>query len=147
MQLNPRNHEFLPKTKINFPRFKGGDPTYLLYKANKYFEYHKTSEDNKLSLVALHFDGAASSWFQWLETNYQVRSWHEFTFQIHIRFGPSPFDDPNTQLSKLSQTGSIAEYEARFQRISNKIPGLPESFLKRCYIGGLRWDIQREEVI
>lgn len=54
---------------------------------------------------------------------------------------PSPYDDPNTQLSRLTQTTTIADYESKFQRISNKIPGLPALFLKGCYIGGLRWDI------
>lgn len=81
-----------------------------------------------------------------METNNQVRSWNEFTFQLHIRFGPSPYEDLNTQLARLSQTGSIADYETRFQQISNKIPGLPESFLKGCYIGGLRGDIQCEVI-
>lgn len=60
--------------------------------------------------------------------------------------GPSPYEDPNTQLSKLTQTGTVADYENKFQKISNKIPGLPESFLKGCYIGGLRSDIQCEVI-
>lgn len=78
--LIPRAQDFIPKTRIDFPRFESGDPTEWLCKVNKYFEYHKTSEDSKLSLVALHLDGVASSWYQWLETNHQVRSWHDFSF-------------------------------------------------------------------
>lgn len=140
--LAPRNQDFIPKTWIDFPRFERGDSTEWLHKVNKYFEYHKTSEESKMSLVALHLDGAASSWYQWLETNHQVRSWHEFAFQLQIRFGPSPYDDPNTQLSRSTQTSTVADYELKFQKISNKIPGVPESFLKGCYIRGLTWDIQ-----
>lgn len=49
----------------------------------------------------------------------------------------APYEDLNTQLSKLTQTGTVADYEAKFQRIFNKIPGLPESFLKGCYIEGV----------
>lgn len=81
-----------------------------------------------------------------METNHQVRSWADFIFQIHVRFGPSPYEDPNTQLAKLTQTGIVADYEAKFQKISNKIPWLPESFLNWCYIGGLRGDIQCEVI-
>lgn len=81
-----------------------------------------------------------------METNHQIRSWADFAFQLHVRFGPSPYNDPNTQLTRHTQTGTVVDYEVNFQRISNKILGLPESFLKGCYIGGLRWDIQREVI-
>lgn len=83
-----RGEDFYRKAKVDFPRFESGDPTEWIYKVNKYFEFNKISEDSKLPLVALHLDGAASSWYQWLETNHQVRSWVEFTFQIQIRWDP-----------------------------------------------------------
>lgn len=137
-----RQIEQVQKPKLVFPHFEGGDPTEWLYKVNKFFEYHKTPEAQKLSLTAIHLDGVASSWYQWMETNHLVRSWLDFEMQIQIRFGPSPYEDPNTQLAKLKQTGTVAEYEVKFQSLTNKIPGLPESFLKGCYIGGLRHDIQ-----
>lgn len=89
LNLGTRSDESHKKTKVDCSRFKSGDPTEWLYKVNKYFEYHKIAEENKLSLVALHLDGAASSWFQWMETNHQVRSGGDFIFQIHVRFGPS----------------------------------------------------------
>ena len=44
---------------------------------------------------------------------------------LHIKFGHSLYEDPNTWLSKLQQTGAVSDYEVKFQRISNKIPGLP----------------------
>ncbi|KAK1382254.1 hypothetical protein POM88_019989 [Heracleum sosnowskyi] len=66
--------------------------------------------------------------------------------QIRIRFGPSPYEDPNTQLAKLKQTGAVVDYEVQFQSLTNRIPGLPESFLKGCYIGGLKHDIQCEVI-
>lgn len=66
--------------------------------------------------------------------------------QIRIRFGPSPYEDHNTQLTKLKQTGTIANYEVKFQLLTNRNHGLPESVLKGCYIGELRPDIQCEVI-
>lgn len=128
------------------PRFESGDPTYWLYKVRKYFEYHRTSEDGKLPLAILHLDGAAPSWFRWLQTNRQVRSWQEFVFQMQARFGPSPYDGPSTQLFRLYQSSTIEEYEYQRHKITNKIPGLPDSYLKRCNMGGLRWDSKKEVI-
>ncbi|KAL8103484.1 hypothetical protein AgCh_027901 [Apium graveolens] len=145
-QHNYRYNEFVPKTKLTFPRFGSGEPTEWLYKVNKFFEYHRTPETHKLSLATLHLDGAASIWYQWMETNHLVHTWPEFEMQIRIQFGPSPYEDPNTQLKKLKQTGTITDYKVKFQYLTNRIHGLPESFLKGCYIGGLRHDIQCEVI-
>ena len=140
---NHRYNDFVQKPKLTCPRFESGDPTEWLYKINKFFEYHRTPETHKLSLATLHLDGAASTWYQWMETNHLVRTWPEFEMQIRIRFGPSPYEDPNTQLAKLKQTGTFTDYEVQFQSLTN---GLPESFLKGRYIGGLRHDIQCEVI-
>lgn len=58
-QVGVRTEDHIRKTKIDFPRFESGDPTEWLYKVNKYFEYHKVTEDSKLSLVVLYRDGPA----------------------------------------------------------------------------------------
>lgn len=46
----------------------------------------------------------------------------------------------------MQQTGTVAKYEVKFQHNCNKIPRLPESFLKGYYIEGLRYDIQCEVI-
>lgn len=137
-QPNRHYNDFVQKPKLTFPRFESGDPTEWLYKVSKFFEYQRTPEAHKFSLVTLYLDGAASTWYQWMETNHLVRTWPEFEMQIRIPFGPSPYEDLNTQLAKIKQTGTIADYEVQFQSLTNRIPGLPESFLK----GVLYWWVE-----
>ncbi|XP_077242128.1 uncharacterized protein LOC143882535 [Tasmannia lanceolata] len=76
----------------------------------------------------------------------QLRSWQEFESALKYRFGPSPFDDPQGALSKLTQTGSILDYQAKFEELSNKVYGLSDQFLKSCFISGHKPEIQREVI-
>ncbi|KAJ4959180.1 hypothetical protein NE237_026291 [Protea cynaroides] len=80
--------------RIDFPRFSGGDPTEWLFKVEQFFSFHQTQEIHKISLISIHLDGAASSWFQWMSHNKQLRSWREFELALKFRFGPSAYDDP-----------------------------------------------------
>lgn len=60
---------------------------------------------------------------------------------ILLRFGPTDFDDPLEALTRLRQTTSVAAYQEVFERHSHRADGLPEHFLVRCFIVGLRDDI------
>lgn len=45
---------------------------------------------------------------------------------------------------KLRQTGTHADYQTEFERVSNRVTGLSREALKNCYISGLRTDVQNE---
>ena len=54
-----------PKSiKIDFPRFKGEEPAAQVYKANQYFNYYKTPDQEKLPMAYFHMDGEALVWFE-----------------------------------------------------------------------------------
>jgi len=61
-----------------------------------------------------------------------------------MHFAPSFYDDPQGALCKLNQRGSVNDYLANFGRLSNRIIGLPASFLLNCFISGLIPEIYRE---
>ncbi|KAK1386342.1 hypothetical protein POM88_024077 [Heracleum sosnowskyi] len=50
-----------------------------------------------------------------METNHQIRSWADFTLQLQIRFGHSHYDDPNTQLSKLTKQAHLLNMRSDIQ--------------------------------
>lgn len=60
------------------------------------------------------------------------------------RFAPSFYDDPRGALFKLTQRGTVAQYLAEFERLANRIVGLPPPFLLSCFISGLSPEIRRE---
>ncbi|MCI62705.1 hypothetical protein A2U01_0083962, partial [Trifolium medium] len=43
-----------------------------------------------------------ASWFQWAMRNNLLTSWPVFLDAVHIRFGPTAYEDVEGDLSKLS---------------------------------------------
>lgn len=60
--------------------------------------------------------------------------------QTQIQFRSSPYEVPGTQLSKLVQTTSVADYEVQFQLLATRIYGLSENFQMGCFINGLKYE-------
>ena len=72
----------------------------------------------------------------------RTTNWTEFTKAILLRFGPTDYEDPSEALTRLKQTFSVTEYQEIFEKLSHQIDGLPETFLIRYFIAGLRDEIR-----
>ncbi|KAJ0092522.1 hypothetical protein Patl1_25459 [Pistacia atlantica] len=98
--------------------------------------------DNMLALIG----HPTSRWYQGLVHDGVIRDWQTFVTKIHRRFGPSEYDDPAGSLIKLTQTGSVFEYQATFEGFSSKVSDLSPGFLKSTFISGLKARIRRAVV-
>ncbi|GJX69685.1 transposon ty3-G gag-pol polyprotein [Tanacetum coccineum] len=108
--------EVKPYLKLHFPRFSGDDPT---------------------GCIALQ-------WHRWHTKTRGPLTWEEFTKALLTRFGPTDYDDAAEALHRLKQVTTVAAYQESFERLSNRVDGLPESFLVGCFIGGLKEEIRLE---
>ncbi|MED6203366.1 hypothetical protein PIB30_114821, partial [Stylosanthes scabra] len=54
------------------------------------------------------------------------------------RFTKNIFYDHRTALKDLRQGGSVEEYQARFEELSNRVTGLNEEWLIYLFIAGLQ---------
>lgn len=59
-----------------------------------------------------------------------------------MRFGPSAYEDPEGEFTKLRQNGTVEAYQTHFEMLSNKIPGLSEEFRISTFLSGLRDDLR-----
>jgi hypothetical protein len=50
--------------RIDFPKFDGSDPVGWIYKANKFFYFHRTPYNQMLMLASIHMEGKALVWYQ-----------------------------------------------------------------------------------
>ncbi|KAL0448867.1 UNVERIFIED_CONTAM: hypothetical protein Slati_1443100 [Sesamum latifolium] len=91
--------------------------------------------------------GEAFSWFKWMHTNRQLSSWESFVRALELRFGPSTYDNHQAALFKLRQRGSVSKYQANFERVCNRIVGLPPEAVLNCFLSGLHPHIQWEMAI
>jgi hypothetical protein len=130
--------------KLSVPRFDGSNLTDWLFKIEAFFDFHTTPEVDRLQIVSFHLDGRAAGWFQWAMRNNLLPSWQIFKEAVRLRFGPTTYEDVEGDLSKLTQTGSVAEFQAQFEELMNKVTGISEPLLISFFITGLKRNLRRE---
>nr|GMD47253.1 Transposon Ty3-G Gag-Pol polyprotein [Ipomoea batatas] len=133
-----------PTLKIDLPKFEGTDPHGWIFLMQEYFQYHGIPEDHRLSYVSFMVTGEASEWLRWMKSNNLLRSWPEFLEQVKLRFDPSHFEDFLGRLSKTCQTTTVSAYRAEYEKLLNKVTGVPETVLILMFIAGLKSTIRRE---
>nr|GEU31271.1 transposon Ty3-G Gag-Pol polyprotein [Tanacetum cinerariifolium] len=139
------NGEPKPYLKLFFPRFSGEDPQGWIYQAEQYFEFQKVAEGDRIALASFHFDGIALQWHRWYTKAQGPITWAEFTKVLLVRFGPTNYKDPSEALHRLKQSTTTVIYQETFERLSNRVEGLLESFLVGCFICELKDEIRLED--
>ncbi|XP_020105551.1 uncharacterized protein LOC109722075 [Ananas comosus] len=136
---------FTPRfTKIEFPRFDGEDLKGWLFRCEQFFEVDGTSEEAKVRLAAIHLEGKALQWHQIYMKSRLTRSqptWEEYVVSLNTRFGADLFDDPMAELKNLKQTGTVMEYQDKFDTLLNRVE-LSEEYAVSCFLSGLKEEIQ-----
>nr|GMC71591.1 Transposon Ty3-G Gag-Pol polyprotein [Ipomoea batatas] len=115
-----------------------------IFQIQEYFDYHQTPEPHHLQMAGLCLEGDASEWYRWMKRNRIVHCWHDFLENIEQRFGSSQYEDPLTELAKLIQTGDVMEFQARFEKLMNRVTGVSDNQLVSYIIGVLKPHLKRK---
>ncbi|KAL9448567.1 hypothetical protein AB3S75_015948 [Citrus x aurantiifolia] len=134
----------LRSMKMEVPKFDGSDPNGWVFRIEEFFDFHGTSEPLHLRIVSFHMEGRAAAWYRWMKMNSLLTTWKEFLQNLKHRFGASLYDDPQGNLSKLTQTTTVAEFQTAFEDLMNRVTGISEPLLISFFITGLKPDIRRE---
>lgn len=133
------------RTKIEFPRFAGDDPTEWFNRVAQFFEFQRTPENQKVSLAAFHLEGEANQWWQWMNRTYQeenlIVTWTMFTEELWSRFGPTDGEDFDEALSRVKQSGTLRDYQREFEKLGNRVQGWTQKALVGTFMGGLKPEI------
>ncbi|KAL9418248.1 hypothetical protein AB3S75_041121 [Citrus x aurantiifolia] len=130
--------------KMEVPRFDGSDPHGWVFRVEEFFKFHGTPEHQRLRIVSFHMEGRAAGWYQWMKSNNLLTTWREFLANLKYRFATTLYDDPQGELSKLTQTTTVAEFQSAFEELMNRVNGVSEQLLISFFITGLQQDIRRE---
>ncbi|XP_061344808.1 uncharacterized protein LOC133290697 [Gastrolobium bilobum] len=137
--INENDHQDSHNLRLKVPRFDGSmDAQDWIFKVEQFFDFYDMNETQRLRIAPFYFEGEALSWYQWLKKNTTITSWPMFLQSLQVRFGSSEWEDYQGQLAKLTQQGSVIDYQEKFETLSNKVNGLSESFLLSCFIYGLK---------
>ncbi|MCH81146.1 hypothetical protein A2U01_0001927 [Trifolium medium] len=137
----------LKPPKLRLLPFDGSNPLDWVFQANQFFDHYSIPHYQRLTHVPGYITGEALGWFQWLYNNHLLSTWDAFTTALETRFGPSSFDNHQQALFKLKQTTTVADYQREFERLCNRVTGLPSLAIVDCFISGLKPEIHHELAI
>ncbi|GKC55993.1 ty3-gypsy retrotransposon protein [Tanacetum coccineum] len=113
----------------------------------EYFTLLNILVDQRLRVVGFNLEGDAAEWFRWMTRNKLITSWKGFLESVQNRFDPFKYEDPQGALSKLLQTGTIAQYQSEFEKLMNRVTDISEGLLISFYVSGLKPSLQRELLV
>lgn len=61
---------------------------------------------------------------------------------VLVRFGPNAYDNLMEALTRLRQTSTLKDYQARFETLSNRLRGLSDTYEFSCFLSGLKDEIR-----
>ncbi|KAE8674806.1 Bifunctional nuclease 2 [Hibiscus syriacus] len=91
-------------------------------------------------------NGKVEKWFDGYIMQKHHVTWHEFEADLCHRFSDRSFSDIVEEFTKLTQKGSVEDYQERFEELQPHMllqnPTLGEEFFVSLFISGLREDIK-----
>lgn len=120
-----------PFTKMEFPKFEGGDPRGWILKAENYICYYQTPDENKVEIASMYRD-----LFAWFNNERTLLYWEELVKILYENYGPAEFQNPDEHLCNIKQVGLVQEYRQEFAKRVARVYDWPE----HCLWGGfLEW--------
>ncbi|KAA0036991.1 ty3-gypsy retrotransposon protein [Cucumis melo var. makuwa] len=72
--------------KVEMPVFTGNDPDSWLFRADRYFQIHKLTDAEKMTVSIISFDGPALDWFRSQEQRNKFADWSNLKSRLLERF-------------------------------------------------------------
>jgi hypothetical protein len=95
-------------------------------------------------LTAYHLEEEAQLWYQIFKEDMEEISWEILKGALHVRFGPTQFEDFFGDLSKLRQVGSVKDYQCLFEKWLSRVGKLSQGHQVGCFVSGLKEAIRTE---
>ncbi|WMV28188.1 hypothetical protein MTR67_021573 [Solanum verrucosum] len=105
---------------MEFGRFRGEHPNAWIFQAERYFDFYRIEDSQKLTMKSFYLDGDAIEWYRWLFRNKQLIGWEHFAEKARVRFKPKGLESAEGVLAKLRQVTTISELHSRFDAIVNE---------------------------
>ncbi|XP_021618816.1 uncharacterized protein LOC110619611 [Manihot esculenta] len=139
---------YTPKlVKLDFPHFdEKEDPTSWICRAEQFFQFHQTPDEDQVEIASFHMVGDAQLWYQLLKQENLVITWADFKEGFFSRYGPNQLIDYFGEFLKLQQHGTVQTYQSQFEKLLAKVEHLSQARQVGCFVSGLipsiRIDVQ-----
>lgn len=125
--------------KMDFPKFDGVNPRLWREQCEIYFEIYGVSKFMKTRFATLNFVGSAAIWLQTVQLKNRFQTWEAMYTAVCAHFDKDQYPLQMKQLESLRQSGSVADYEAKFQELAHSIllynPSYDDIFFVTRFLG------------
>jgi len=88
-------------------------------------------------MASYNLEEGAQMWYMQVQQDEGTQSWRRFTELLNLRYGPPLRSAPLFELADCQRTGSVAEYQDRFQSLLPRARRLDEAQRVQLFTGGL----------
>lgn len=125
--------------KLDFPKFDGkSDPLAFLNRCESYFHQQRIAAEEQVWMASYNLEAGAQMWFIQVQQDEGTPSWRRFSELLNLRFGPPIRFNPLGELMACKRTGSVAEYQDRFEALLPRAGTLTEAQRVQAFTAGLQ---------
>lgn len=130
--------------KVEMPVFGGDDPDNWMFRADRYFQIHKLSEIEKLTVAVISFEGVALNWYRAKEEREPFKDWRDLKLRLLKRFRRKRTGTVCGRFLVVKQTSTVTKYCAEFEALVAPLSHLTNEVLENTFMNGLKPVMQAE---
>ncbi|KAA0052895.1 transposon Tf2-1 polyprotein isoform X1 [Cucumis melo var. makuwa] len=81
-----KNNDRSKFKKVEMPVFNGEDPNAWLFRADRYFQIHRLTDSEKMTVATISFEGPALNWYRAQEERDKFKDWANLKERFLVRF-------------------------------------------------------------
>lgn len=125
--------------KLDFPWYDGKtDPLAFINRCESYFYQQHVMEEEKVWMASYNLEDGAQMWFIQVQREEGTPSWRRFTELLHLRYEPPLHSNPLGELAACKRTGSVVEYQDRFEALLPRAGHLTEAQKVQLFTAALQ---------
>ena len=105
--------------------------------ASQYFHQQRIMEEEKTWMASYNLEDGAQLWYLQVQADEGTPPWPRFKELLYLRYGPPLRSAPQFELADCRRTGTVAEYQDRFQTLLPRAGHLDKAQHVQLFTGGL----------
>ena len=128
--------------KVEMPIINGDDLDSWLFRAERYFQIHKLTESEKMTVSTISFEGPTLNWYRSQEEREKFVDWANMKERVLIRFQSVREGSLYGRFLRIQQTTTVEEYRNLFDKWVAPLSDLLEKVVEETFMSGLKPWIQ-----
>ena len=126
------------------PIFNGDDPNLWLIRAERYFQIHKLTDFEKMTVTTISFEGTALNWYRSQEERDKFVDWVNLKERVLVRFRSTKEGSLYGRFLRIQHTTTVEEYRNLFDKLVAPLSDMADKVVEETFLSGLKPWIQAE---